>query len=79
MKKFDPYGGPVEETLRRLRAVGLTYEPGPEDNHFDCCTQLIFKHADGTCWTWNGSWWSRESVHQLWDWAKARYPVDESP
>lgn len=76
---FDAYKLPATEVLKRLKDVGLTYVPGPEDNHFDCCTQLIFSHPDGTTWTWNGSWWSFESVRQLWAWAKARYPVDESP
>lgn len=74
---YNPYER-ADETLRRLAAVGLTYVRGPEDNKFDCCTHLIFSHADGTTYDWKGSWWSEESVRQLWDWARSRYPVDDS-
>jgi len=75
---YNPYER-GDETLRRLRAVGLTYVRGPEDNKFDCCVHMIFSHADGKTFDWQGSWWAEASVRQLWDWAKANYPVDDTP
>lgn len=74
---FDPYKN-AQETLRRLAEVGVTYVRGRDDNRFDCCSHLIFSHPDGESFEWQGSWWQRESVQRIWDWAKARFPVDDS-